>query len=112
MQNISSCKSGRNITTMRYPSCVISSDMYIRIYLNIIHFISAFSSNSSQSLSLNLMSSSESKLEQDCSEPSDSFLENSLNKLAISRAQPQLNKLAGLRPEGYVALMFNQDAIG
>ncbi|PRD31969.1 UNVERIFIED_CONTAM: hypothetical protein NCL1_21868 [Trichonephila clavipes] len=69
---------------MRYPFSAISNNIYIRIYWNIINYTSALPSDSSQSPSFKLTSSSESKLEQDSSLPSNSLSEISRNKLAIS----------------------------
>ncbi|GFX35876.1 transposable element Tcb1 transposase [Trichonephila clavipes] len=80
-QNISSRKSPRNITTMRYPFYVIP---YTSGFTGILSIISVLSSDSSQSLSLNHMSSSEYKLEQDSSPLSDSFSEIYCNKSAFS----------------------------
>ncbi|GFU66928.1 hypothetical protein TNCV_4295811 [Trichonephila clavipes] len=80
-QNISSRKSARNFTITWYPFYVIPSEIYTRICWNIINYICTFFRFFAVSFP-NLMSSSESKLEQDSQSASDSFSERSRKKLA------------------------------
>ncbi|GFX79231.1 hypothetical protein TNCV_695431 [Trichonephila clavipes] len=62
----------------------IVREMLSRTWLEISYILDVLLANSSESLSFNLMSSLEYKLEQDSSPPSDSFSEISRNKLATA----------------------------